>query len=295
MRPRPRASPGREPRTPTSRPRCAASCRGASNFHEQRNPATPVPLELQTAAVTFQLGLFFAQSKTTGPAPRRARRREGRPANLAAQPFAVGANDIQSPTFTRKVFDLYDAWACLQPNPCRATAPRTLLRGAWRAASIYRGSGALQQLRVRHHGRARLERSASGQDTVRGTCSTCHNGPTWAGTPSSACSTSAQPTRRAATRRCRSSRLQNKTTMETRRVCDMGRGGNGIWADVGKFRAPPLRGLAARAPYFHDGQAKTMARSSATTTGASTWAQPVAAPRSRVVPRRAVTPTLPRP
>lgn len=35
----------------------------------------------------------------------------------------------------------------------------------------------------------------------------------------------------------------------------MGRGGNGVWADVGAFRAPPLRGLAARAPYFHDGQA----------------------------------------
>jgi cytochrome c peroxidase len=27
---------------------------------------------------------------------------------------------------------------------------------------------------------------------------------------------------------------------------------------VGKFRAPPLRGLASRAPYFHDGQARTI-------------------------------------
>jgi cytochrome c peroxidase len=31
-----------------------------------------------------------------------------------------------------------------------------------------------------------------------------------------------------------------------------------VWADVGSFRAPPLRGLAARGPYFHDGQAKTL-------------------------------------
>jgi cytochrome c peroxidase len=38
----------------------------------------------------------------------------------------------------------------------------------------------------------------------------------------------------------------------------MGRGGNGTWADLASFRAPPLRGLAARAPYFHDGQAKTI-------------------------------------
>jgi cytochrome c peroxidase len=44
----------------------------------------------------------------------------------------------------------------------------------------------------------------------------------------------------------------------TRRICDMGRGGNGVWADLAKFRVPPLRGLAARAPYFHDGQAKNI-------------------------------------
>lgn len=38
----------------------------------------------------------------------------------------------------------------------------------------------------------------------------------------------------------------------------MGRGTAGVWADVAKFRVPPLRGLAARAPYFHDGQARTI-------------------------------------
>jgi cytochrome c peroxidase len=54
--------------------------------------------------------------------------------------------------------------------------------------------------------------------------------------------------------------LKNKATGATRRVCDAGRAGAGFppsgkWADVGAFRAPPLRGLAARSPYFHDGQA----------------------------------------
>jgi len=52
--------------------------------------------------------------------------------------------------------------------------------------------------------------------------------------------------------------LQNKTTGAIRRVCDMGRGGNGVWADLAKFRVAPLRGLAAKAPYFHDGQAKNI-------------------------------------
>jgi cytochrome c peroxidase len=35
-------------------------------------------------------------------------------------------------------------------------------------------------------------------------------------------------------------------------------GGSGKWADLARFRVPPLRGLAARAPYFHDGQAKNI-------------------------------------
>ena len=53
--------------------------------------------------------------------------------------------------------------------------------------------------------------------------------------------------------------VTNKTTGETRRICDLGRGTTGVWTDLAKFRIPPLRGLAARAPYFHDGQAKSIA------------------------------------
>ena len=29
----------------------------------------------------------------------------------------------------------------------------------------------------------------------------------------------------------------------------------GKWKDIGKFKGPVLRGLAARAPYFHNGSA----------------------------------------
>ena len=32
----------------------------------------------------------------------------------------------------------------------------------------------------------------------------------------------------------------------------------GKWADIGKFKGPILRGLAARAPYFHNGFAATL-------------------------------------
>jgi cytochrome c peroxidase len=32
----------------------------------------------------------------------------------------------------------------------------------------------------------------------------------------------------------------------------------GKWKDIGKFKGPVLRGLSARAPYFHNGFAATL-------------------------------------
>jgi cytochrome c peroxidase len=32
----------------------------------------------------------------------------------------------------------------------------------------------------------------------------------------------------------------------------------GKWADIGKFKGPILRALAARAPYFHNGSSATL-------------------------------------
>jgi cytochrome c peroxidase len=34
---------------------------------------------------------------------------------------------------------------------------------------------------------------------------------------------------------------------------------SGKWTDIGKFKGPVLRGLASRAPYFHNGSAATLA------------------------------------
>ena len=33
---------------------------------------------------------------------------------------------------------------------------------------------------------------------------------------------------------------------------------SGKWRDIGKVKGPVLRGLAARAPYFHNGSATTL-------------------------------------
>jgi cytochrome c peroxidase len=57
---------------------------------------------------------------------------------------------------------------------------------------------------------------------------------------------------------CRSTprRISDGTMVKT---TDPGRAmKTGQWADIGKFKGPILRGLAARAPYFHNGFAATL-------------------------------------
>jgi hypothetical protein len=53
--------------------------------------------------------------------------------------------------------------------------------------------------------------------------------------------------------------LRHRATGETVQTTDPGRAMvTGKWNDVGKFKGPILRALAARPPYFHDGSAATL-------------------------------------
>lgn len=53
--------------------------------------------------------------------------------------------------------------------------------------------------------------------------------------------------------------FRNKRTGETLQLTDAGHGNvSGLWEDLGLFKTPTLRGLAARAPYFHNGSAATL-------------------------------------
>jgi cytochrome c peroxidase len=53
--------------------------------------------------------------------------------------------------------------------------------------------------------------------------------------------------------------FRNRATGETRQLTDAGRGNvTGLWSDLGRFKTPTLRALAARAPYFHNGIAATL-------------------------------------
>jgi cytochrome c peroxidase len=53
--------------------------------------------------------------------------------------------------------------------------------------------------------------------------------------------------------------LRHKVTGELKVVTDPGRAlVTGAWKDVGRFKGPVLRGLAGRAPYFHNGAAASL-------------------------------------
>ena len=230
--------------------------RGAANLHLQRDPATPTPVEQQNAGRDFLLNLYFAQVIDHRAGRLDDAGARGGPENVFLQPFTLGANDILSPNFTRKVFNLYDAWAVYDRDNRHGDCRDDVERGAARAA-IYRGQEVFNHHEFDITGVPGFN-DVMGQVTVHGTCSTCHNVPNIGGHAvlrmmdlGTADGASCDPALPLLT-------LQNKTTLEIRRVCDMGLGSNGTWADIAKFRVPPLRGLAARPPYFHDGQARTI-------------------------------------
>ncbi len=53
--------------------------------------------------------------------------------------------------------------------------------------------------------------------------------------------------------------LRHKVSGETVQTTDPGRALiSGKWNDIGRFKGPILRGLATRAPYFHNGSAKDL-------------------------------------
>ena len=245
---------------------------GAANLHEQRDPATPVPPDVVQAQDDFQLGVFFAQSIDNVAGRLDTDGATGGPTNLMAQPFHLGINDIQGldpsgQPFSPDVFNLFDAWAVYNQDgnddhdhahSCPAGTRDDdghRHRVAAARAAIYRGQQIFNHRQFNISGVNGLN-NLLGQSTVTGTCSTCHNSPNVGGHSVVRMFDVGTADQINCGLQLPLVTVQNKTTNETRSVCDLGRAnGSHLWAEIGTFRAPPLRGLAARPPYFHDGQA----------------------------------------
>jgi len=188
---------------------------------QQGAPAAPETVE---AIADYQEQLAFAQQYVVGAGLLTACGAKGGPEHLSAQAPVNGR------------FDLYDAWIDLAPGSCTTRAADR------KRAQIARG----QEL---------FNSPNAGGGSCRGCHNAANNGSNVNGTLFDVGASRAefrQPGMPLYT-------VRNKATLEVRQTTDPGRAlRSGLWAQMDRFKTPSLRGLAARAPYFHNGIAATL-------------------------------------
>jgi cytochrome c peroxidase len=204
--------------------------------------------------VNFETSLRTAQAIDFAAGALDVNGASGGPAALAFQQFFIGINDSfpqsfgfnpSGAAFSPAIFTLFGAW---QTSPLASRA------------SIARGETLFNTKPIRISGVAGLN-DTLGAPALTGTCGTCHDSPNvgnhsfpaplniGVGDLTSALDLSYLPV----------FTLRNNATGETVQTTDPGRAVvTGLWADIGKVKGPVLRGLAARAPYFHNGSALSL-------------------------------------
>ncbi|HJT22798.1 MAG TPA: hypothetical protein VJ746_20155 [Nitrospira sp.] len=226
----------------------------ATNGHAQAS--TPLTPEQQRQIVAFEIGLATAQARDFGAGALDGHGAAGGPVPLFLQPFYIGINDPlgQNPfktPFNPVVFTLFtSSWAGSQNDNGDQTAARR--------ASILRGQTLFNSKPINITGVGGLN-DATGSTLIKGTCGTCHDAfnvgnhsvsaplNIGVGDPNSPLDVSYLPVM---------TLRQKADPSKTIATTDPGRALiTGKWEDIGKLKGPILRGLAARAPYFHNGSA----------------------------------------
>ena len=191
--------------------------------------------------------------------------------DTVAPAFVIGVNDPLKPGFTNADFNLFAAWEPTSPQyPSLQPSEQAIGRGeaifnnttfvihdvpglnSVPSDSLYNPSDPL-----------------AGQD-INGGCAICHNSPNVGNhstsLPINIGVTMAQPTNNDGSpnnvldvANLPVYTLQNPATGASVQVTDVGKAMlSGKWTDIGKTKGPILRGLAGRAPYFHNGSAKDL-------------------------------------
>jgi cytochrome c peroxidase len=186
-------------------------------------PATPpTPETIQTIAA-YEEGLRFAQQSIFDVGLLTSCGAQGGPENLSAQPPVNGR------------FNLFDAWIGLVPGSCTSKSADRKRAQIARGQELFNGTNA------------------------GGSCRGCHsaqnNGSNVNGRLFDVGASRAQfrkPGMPLYT-------LRNLATQLERQTTDPGRAiRSGRWDDIDRFKVPSLRGVASRAPYFHNGIAPTL-------------------------------------
>lgn len=233
-----------------------SQARDATLGHAQA-ATPPTPRQLQQI-VSFEMGLYTAQVTDNAAGDLQAHGALGGPDTLRLQPFNIGINDplglnpFGTP-FDPRAFRLFSAWANWPVAPGDTAAAAR--------ASIQRGQEIFDTRPIKITGVGGLN-DVLHKPVVVGTCSTCHDSPNVGNHSVSAPLNIgvSDPSRAGLdTQGLPVYTLYCFKTGAFVRTTDPGRALiTGKCADIGKFKGPILRGLAARPPYFHNGSAATL-------------------------------------
>jgi hypothetical protein len=192
--------------------------------------------------------------------------------NTVTPGFAIGVNDPLNPPFTNAVFTIYSAW---EPTSAEYRHLSPVQQAIGRGEAIFNTTTFVVHdvpgiNSVPSDPLYNPADPLAGQDVVAG-CGLCHNNPNVGNhstsLPINIGVTMAHPANNDASANGALDlanlpvyTLTNSSTGATVLVTDPGRAMiSGKWLDIGKTKGPILRGLAARAPYFHNGSAKDLA------------------------------------
>jgi len=212
----------------------------------------------QEAIVSYEMGLYTAQVWDQRAGLLAAADAQGGPQALVGQEFYWGINDPLGADHTGRPFDptvftLYDAWS----SSSAAGDPAREAR-----AAIARGQEIFNHKPLAIVGVSGLNDDL-GVASIPGTCTTCHDTPNAgnhsvpaplrigvdAVSPVGGLNVAGLPVYT----------LRNLATGEVEKTTDPGRALiTGRWKDIGRFKGPTLRGLAAHPPYFHNGSAERL-------------------------------------
>ena len=228
----------------------------------------------QASIVEFESQLMFAQVRDDRAGLLDAAGARGGPDAIPDLPGYFGLNDNfgdyqTGQPFTSAVFDLYDAWADAGADRPAHHGLDARDRKDQARRAVARGQAIFNRRAFTISGVGGLNGAAGLPEALSGTCSTCHNSPDAGdhtiplpldiGVAAGALRTPDLPlyTLRCSVAGVAAGHCAGGETVE---VTDPGRAMvSGAWADIGKFKGPTLRGLAARAPYFHNGSAADIA------------------------------------
>jgi len=251
--------------------------------HAQGDGTRPTPAE-QMQIVNFEMSLYTAQSFGLLTGPLNSGGADGGPIPLTTQPFFISINSsvhallpngpeqpggLMSPgdgQFTSNIFDAFDGWSGQPSYDFRKSVARGQAIFNTRSITITGVAGINDD--VSEGGLA-----AGGIPSLTGTCGTCHDTPNLGNHSISTSLNIGTGDPKHSTSSVNMGGLDisylpritvcqivnDRPSNNCKTTSDLGQALiDGQFAHVGKIKGPILRGLSARAPYFHNGSAQTL-------------------------------------